>query len=66
MRGGRCIIGPDGGFLADPAFNQSGFFSAEIDLRKAISEKIPLDIVNHDSRPDIISLKINNNRQKNV
>lgn len=66
MRGGSCIIGPDGGFLAEPVFNQPGFVSAEIDLRKVISEKMTLDVVGHYSRPDIFSLKINTNPQKNV
>ena len=66
MRGGSCIIGPDGGFLAEPVFNQPGFVSAEIDLRKVISEKMTLDVVGHYSRPDIFSLKINTNLQENV
>ena len=66
MRGGSCIFGPDGNFLAEPVFNQPGFVTAEIDLRKAIPEKMTLDVVGHYSRPDIFSLQINTNPQKNV
>ena len=66
MRGGSCIIGPDGGFLAEPVFNQPGFVSAEIDLCKAIPEKMTLDVVGHYSRPDIFTLQVNTNPQNNV
>jgi nitrilase len=66
MRGGSCIIGPDGGFLAEPVFNQPGFVTAEIDLRKAIPEKMTLDVVGHYSRPDIFTLQVDTNPQKNV
>ena len=66
MRGGSCIIGPDGMFLAEPVFNQPGFVTAEIDPRKAISESMTLDVAGHYSRPDIFTLEVNTNPQKNI
>ena len=66
MRGGSCIIGPDGGFLAEPVFNQPGFVTAEIDPRKATPKSMTLDVVGHYSRPDIFTLQVNTHPQKNV
>jgi predicted amidohydrolase len=66
MRGGSCIIGPGGEFLAEPLFNQAGFVSAEIDLRKVTSSKMVLDVTGHYSRPDVFQLKINTRPQKNI
>jgi predicted amidohydrolase len=66
MRGGSCIIKPDGEYLAEPVFNQPGFVSAEIDLRKAISEAMTLDVAGHYSRPDIFTLQVNTAPQENI
>ena len=66
MRGGSCVIGPDGYFLANPVFNRTGFISAEIDPRKAISKGMTLDVVGHYSRPDIFTLQVNTDLQENV
>ncbi len=66
MRGGSCIIGPDGGYLAEPVFNQPEFISAEIDLRKSIPASMTLDIAGHYSRPDIFTLQVNTDPQKNI
>jgi nitrilase len=66
MRGGSCIIGPDGSFLAEPVFNQTGFVTAEIDLGEATSKKMTLDVVGHYSRPDIFTLQVDTSPQKNV
>jgi predicted amidohydrolase len=66
MRGGSCIIGPDGSFLAEPVFNQSEFISAEIDPREAISGAMTLDVAGHYSRPDIFTLQVDTNPQNNI
>lgn len=66
MRGGSCIIGPDGEYLAEPVFNQTRFVSAEIDPRKAISESMTLDVTGHYSRPDVFTLKVNTEPQNNI
>jgi len=66
MRGGSCIIGPDGGFVTEPVFNQPGFVTAEIDPRKATPKAMTLDVVGHYSRPDIFTLQVDTNPQNNV
>ena len=66
MRGGSCIFGPDGNFLAEPVFNQPGFISAEIEPRLATAQAMTLDVVGHYSRPDIFTLHVNTDPQKNI
>jgi len=66
MRGGSCIIGPDGEFLSDPVFNQNGFVSGEIDLSKTVPQSMTLDVVGHYSRPDVFTLEVNTDPQKNI
>ena len=66
MRGGSCIFGPDGSILAEPVFNQPGLISAEIDPRKTDGEGMTLDVMGHYSRPDIFTLQVNTDPQKNV
>jgi nitrilase len=59
MRGGSCIIGPDGTFLAEPVFNKPTFVTAEINLSSTISHSMTLDVTGHYSRPDIFTLQVN-------
>jgi len=66
MRGGSCIIGPDGRFLAEPVFNQTALVSAEIDLNQAISQAMTLDVAGHYARPDIFTLQVNTEPQNNI
>jgi len=66
MRGGSCIIGPDGGYLAEPVFNEPAFINAEINLERAISEKMTLDVAGHYSRPDIFTLQVNTEPQSDI
>ena len=56
----------DGKFLAEPVFNQPGFVSAEIDLRKAISQAMTLDVTGHYSRTDIFTLQVDTTPQTNI
>jgi predicted amidohydrolase len=66
MRGGSCIIGPDGNFLAEPVFNKPTMVTAEIDLSEAISKTMTLDIAGHYSRPDIFTLQVDTAPQTNI
>jgi len=66
MRGGSCIIGPDGGFLADPVFDQPVFITAEVNPSQAISHTMTLDVTGHYSRPDIFTLRVNTEPQTNI
>jgi nitrilase len=66
MRGGSCIIGPDGEYLAEPVFNQPGFVTAEIDVTQSIPHAMTLDVTGHYSRPDVFTLEVNTERQNNI
>lgn len=66
MRGGSCIIGPDGSYLAEPVYNRPALISAEINLEMAISEKMTLDVTGHYTRPDIFTLQVNTEPQIDI
>ena len=66
MRGGSCIIGPDGSYLTEPLFNQPALISAEINLEMIISEKMTLDVTGHYTRPDIFTLQVNTEPQTDI
>ena len=66
MRGGTCIIGPDGSFLADPVFNRPSMVTAEIDLSETIPQTMTLDVTGHYSRPDIFTLQVDTQPQTNI
>ncbi len=66
MRGGSCIIGPDGKYLAEPVFDAPGFVTAEIDLTGSIPHSMTLDVTGHYSRPDVFTLEVNSERQSNI
>jgi predicted amidohydrolase len=66
MRGGSCIIGPDGEFLAEPVFNQPAMVTAEIDPQQTIIPAMTLDVSGHYARPDVFTLQVNTAPQKNI
>jgi nitrilase len=56
--GGSAIIGPDGSYLAGPAYGAEEIIYAEIDLEAAIREKHSRDIAGHYARPDVLQLLV--------
>jgi predicted amidohydrolase len=66
LRGGSCIIGPDGEYLAEPVFNKPALVTAEIDPQKTIIPAMTLDITGHYARPDVFTLQVNTAPQKNI
>jgi nitrilase len=57
--GGSGIISPRAEYLAGPLYDSEGILYAEIDMDMIIRAKAVIDSVGHFSRPDILSLKIN-------
>jgi len=57
--GGSGIISPRGEYLAGPLYDKEGILYAEIDTEIIIRAKAVIDSVGHFSRPDILSLNIN-------
>ena len=53
LRGGSCIIGPDGKYILEPVFDREVTLIADLDLHAIDREKMTLDVSGHYSRPDL-------------
>jgi len=62
LRGGSCIIGPDGKFITEPLFDEESLIFAELDMEMIIREQMTLSAAGHYFRPDIFKVKINRKR----
>ncbi|MEX2283920.1 MAG: carbon-nitrogen hydrolase family protein [Gemmatimonadota bacterium] len=56
LRGGSCIIGPDGSFIVEPVYERADILFAELDLGRIAEEAMALDVTGHYSRPDCFRL----------
>ncbi len=56
--GGSCIVNPAGIIIEGPVFNQETIVHAEIDLGERRLAKAYFDGIGHYSRPDLLSLRI--------
>lgn len=64
--GGSCIAGPDGKWILEPQANQEGVFYESLDFNRIFEERQNFDPVGHYSRPDILQLNVNRERQSSV
>ena len=58
LRGGSCIIAPDGSFVVAPVFDEEKILTAEIDLSMIDREKMTLDVSGHYQRHDIFDFTV--------
>lgn len=66
LRGGSCIVAPDGNFVVEPVFDEETIIIAELDLTMIDKEKMTLDVSGHYFRPDLFNLEITyGSRRKN-
>jgi len=66
LRGGSCVIAPDGSFVVEPVFDEEKIITAELDMRLIDKEKMTLDVSGHYSRPDVFDLSINRGSRRQV
>lgn len=59
LRGGSCIIAPDGSYVVEPVFDKEEIVIAELDLTLIDKEMMTLDVSGHYSRPDVFDFKVN-------
>ena len=52
MRGGSAIIGPDGGYIAGPVYDEATILTAELSLDRVREESMSLDVAGHYGRRD--------------
>ena len=64
--GGTCLAAPDGSWIIEPLGTEEKLVVAEIDHKRVREERQNLDIAGHYSRPDVLQLKVNRERQKIV
>lgn len=61
LRGGSCIIAPDGSFVTTPCFDEEKILTAELDLTMIDREVMTLDVSGHYARPDVFHFATNRN-----
>ncbi|MBA2621859.1 MAG: carbon-nitrogen hydrolase family protein [Acidobacteria bacterium] len=59
LRGGSCIIAPDGSFVVEPVFDEEKIITAEIDLTMIDRETMTLDVSGHYGRADVFDFNVN-------
>src|SRR6266545_7023959 len=57
-RGGSAILGPDGGYLAGPLYDEEGILYAELDPAQLYAERQRFDPAGHYHRPDVLELHV--------
>ncbi len=64
LRGGSCLIAPDGSFIIEPVFDRETILTAEINLSQIDEEKMTLDVSGHYSRNGIFDFTVNKDSRR--
>jgi nitrilase len=63
--GGTCVAGPDGNWVLPPQKDE-GLFTVQLDLSHIVRERHNFDPAGHYSRPDVLRINVNRERQSSV
>lgn len=58
LRGGSCIVAPDGSYVVTPVFEEARVLVAELDLGAIRRESMALDVSGHYARTDIFDFTV--------
>lgn len=64
LDGGSAVIGPDGQYVAGPAFGSEVIILARINLERIREESMTLDVTGHFNRPDLFDFRFNSGARK--
>ncbi len=64
LRGGSCVIAPDGSFVVEPVFDEETIITTELDLSLIDKEFLTLDVTGHYHRPDVFEFKLQNSKRE--
>jgi nitrilase len=57
-RGGSAILGPDGAYLAGPAYDEEAILYARLEPERLLEERQRFDAAGHYNRPDILRFEV--------
>jgi nitrilase len=63
--GGTCVAGPDGNWVLPPQENEE-LFTVQLDQNHIVRERHNFDPAGHYSRPDVVRINVNRERQSSV
>jgi len=64
--GGSCIAGPDGEWIVAPVVDEEQLIVATLDYGRVREERQNFDPAGHYSRPDVLQLTVNRQRQSTI
>ena len=66
LRGGSCIIGPDGAYVVAPVYESAAMLTADLDLGRVREESMTLDVAGHYARPDCFEFSMAASRRRTI
>jgi len=64
--GGTCLAAPDGSWVLEPQAEKEELFVVDLDHRQVLRERQNFDPSGHYSRPDVLRLTLNRERQQGL
>ncbi len=63
LKGGSCIIGPNGEYIVEPVFDREVLVVGEVDLNNLVRERMTLDVSGHYQRDDVFKFEVKGERR---
>lgn len=63
LKGGSCIIGPDGQYVVEPVFDREALVVGEVELNNLVRERMTLDVSGHYQRDDVFKFEVRGERK---